>query len=198
MLPLTEWWYGRRETAAAPVWHLQEPSITRGFRALPIDDRTAITLRYSRAWSAKWVTRNGKPVHGYYCEWDAGRVPPENMNVHQPGGCLANLGMKLLEELAPLEVNAGGMMHQVRLMRFQDGSRPLYLIYSVTESSRSNHSSTSPFDFTYGNRWEYVFSGRRNPGQRFIEIGLWDEPSEEVVRTEFTAFLTEWIREGNL
>lgn len=197
MIPLTEWWYGRHEVAASPGWHLAPPSSAPAFADLPIDDRTTLMLRYSKAWSARWMSKSGHQVRGFFIEWSAGRVPPENMNVHQPGGCLGSLGIDFVEELAPLSVPFGGVLKNVRLLRFNDRSRPLHVLYFVDEISRPQDDNTQPFDFEYERRWDYVLNARRNTGQRFIEIGLWDQPSEAAVRSEFHAMLEEWVREGD-
>jgi exosortase len=197
MIPLTEWWYGRREVAASPGWHLALPSSATEFAELPIDDRTKLMLRYSKAWSARWKSNSGHPVRGFFIEWNAGRIPPENMNVHQPGGCLGSLGIEFVEELAPVSVPIGGVIQNVRLLRFNDRSRPLHVLYFVDEVSRPPDGRTQPFDFEYERRWDYVLKARRNTGQRFLEIGLWDQPSEAAVRSEFLAMLDEWVRDGD-
>ncbi len=194
MFPLTGWWYGSRETEAGPDWYLAAPVTAPSFREVPIDDRTAIMLRYTKGWSAKWQAPGGQPLHGFYFEWGPGRVPPENMNVHRPGGCLANLGIHLVKELAPIEVPLGREVLKSRFLLFDDGGHPLYLIYLVSETHQSGDTSHGPFDFTYGNRFQSVIRGRRNPGQRFIETGLWNAPSEDEARTVFTGLLTQWLR----
>ena len=41
-----------------------------------------------------------------------------------------------------------------------------------------------------------VLQGRRNPGQRRIETGLWDEPSEAAARAIFATYLQTWLKPG--
>jgi hypothetical protein len=45
-------------------------------------------------------------------------------------------------------------------------------------------------------RLRAVLQGRRNPGQRLIETGLWDEPSEAAARAIFATYLETWLKPG--
>jgi exosortase len=199
MFPLTAWWYSRHETLAAPLWHLEPPLTAPGYRSAPINDRTQSLLRYSRGWSARWNTAPGQPLHGFYFQWSPGRVPPENLNVHQPGNCLGTIGIKFVAEYAPIPITVEGQLHTARHLRFDDAGRPLHLLYLFSEDTRPAATSspeTSPFDFSYRQRLTAALQGRRNPGQRLLETGLWDEPSEANARIAFTAILQQWLKPG--
>ncbi len=198
MLPLTLWWYGRHETTLLPPWHLEKPSAAAEFRELPVDKRTANMLRYSKGWSAQWKTTEGRPFQGFYFEWDTGDVPPENMNVHRPGGCLAAIGIEFVRELPPLTATPDGIPLTCRVLLFNDRGRPLHILYLVQENSQSEAPPVNAFDFSYMTRLHAVRLGRRNPGQRFIEAGLWDEPSEVNAREIFTDLLNKWVRQGGM
>ena len=196
MFPLTGWWYGRRETASLPPWHLVAPLAEPGYRPVPIDDRTALMLRHTFGWSARWNSRTGQSLQGFYFEWGPGRVPPENMNVHLPGGCLGAIGIDFVEEYAPLEVELAGHRYQARHLRFEREGRPLQLLYLVAEDSMALQPTPGAFDFSYQRRLQSVLQGRRNPGQRLVEIGLWSEPSQAAARVAFAGFLEAWLRDG--
>ena len=45
-------------------------------------------------------------------------------------------------------------------------------------------------------RLRAVLQGRRNPCQRLIETGLWDEPSEAAARAIFATYLQTWLNPG--
>ena len=199
MFPLTGWWYGRRESLPTPLWHLDPPRTAPAFREASINDRTTIMLRYSQGWSARWTTATGQPLHGFYFEWAPGRVPPENLNVHQPGNCLGSIGITFVTEYAAIPVTVAGQSLTARHLRFDDAGRPLHLLYLFSEDTAPDPaapSSNAPFDFSYQHRLLSVLQGRRNPGQRLLETGLWDEPSEAAARAAFTAFLGAWLQPG--
>ena len=42
------------------------------FQELLTDKLTTNMLRYSVGWSVQWKTEQGKPLRGYYLEWNRG------------------------------------------------------------------------------------------------------------------------------
>ncbi len=203
IFPLTSWWYTRRLMPALPAWHLAPPVQEANYRPAIISDRTLRFIRPNSGWSARWDSPAGQPLHGFYFDWKPGRVPPENMNNHQPGGCLGNLGYELIKEFPPITITLAGTSLNARHLLFDDHGRPLHLLYLVSEATAPDPTYTatatarSEYDFfNYTNRLHSVLQGRRNPGQRLIETGLWDEPSEAAARAIFTSYLHTWLKPG--
>ena len=195
MGPLVAIWYGRNESKIIPTWQLEEPKAYTGYKRAFIDRRTSIMLRYDDGWSAKWTSAAGNPLHCFYFEWEPGKTPPDNMNVHTPGGCLGAIGIHLVDEKKPMELMMDGHPMLVRLLRFEQQGRPLYLAYLVSTLQRNTErADEGSFDFSYGKRFRAVLAGVRNGGQRLVEIGLWDETSEEQARKVFEEFLTTHVK----
>jgi hypothetical protein len=199
MFPLTAWWYHRRVMPALPAWHLAQPVNEPGYRPAKIDDRTSLMVRHSSGWSARWTTPTGQPLHGFYFEWKPGLVPPENMNMHQPGGCLGALGITFIKEFPPIPIKLSGATLTARHLLFDDHGRPLQLLYLISEATAPDPSyiAAPRFDYSWKDRFHTVLQGRRNPGQRLIETGLWDEPTETSARATFTTLLKTWLQPGN-
>ena len=186
---------------ALPAWHLAPPVQEANYRPAIISDLTLRFIRPNSGWSARWNSPAGQPLHGFYFDWKPGRVPPENMNNHQPGGCLGNLGYELIKEFPPITITLSGTSLNARHLLFDDHGRPLHLLYLVSEATAPDPTYTatarSEYDFfNYTNRLRSVLQGRRNPGQRLIETGLWDEPSEAAARAIFTTYLHTWLKPG--
>ncbi len=125
------------------------------------------------------------------------------MNVYQPGGCLGALGIELIKEFPPIPTLLWGTSLNVRHLLFDDHGRPLHLLYLVSEATATAADPTSltaarsEYDhFNYTNRLRAVLQGRRNPGQRLIETGLWDETSEAAARAIFATYLQTWLNPG--
>lgn len=195
MGPLVAVWYGRHENAAHPLWQLLRPVTAPNFREVPVDYRTRQILRFSDGWSARWSSPSGNEFQGYYFVWKPGKTPPGNMNLHRPGSCLANVGIELLEEAAPLQFSSPGHILPVRFLHFRDGKRPLYVAYFVSEDWEVGpDADVGAFDASYSRRMAAVLAGRRNSGQRLLEVGLWDEPSEATARESFTQFLSSQLQ----
>ncbi len=191
---LTSLWYGRHAAPATPPWHMAAPRHAPAFKDWPIHGRTARLLRHSDGWSAQWHSPTGQLLHAYYLEWNAGTVPPEHMNVHKPGGCLANLGITIDQELAPLETTGHAYPLHARLLRCTDRGRPLHVLYAVTSATPATSDERITFDFSYSRRLRAALHGQRNPGQRLLEIGLWDEPDETKARQLFHQLLLTQLR----
>jgi exosortase len=196
---LTEWWYQRSESTPLPPWHLAPPQDAAGFSQAIPSDRIVRTLRFSRAWSAKWLTPSSKPVHAFYMEWDKGAVPPENMRSHQPGICLPGMGMTLIAEHDPVTVpTTSGFPATARVFEFKDRGQPVFVFYIVQESSPIDPSTPPDSGNSLSRRLAAVRSARRNPGQRFVELGIWNEPSPANARTAFLEFWKTALRTGPL
>ncbi len=72
-----------------------------------------------------------------------------------------------------------------------------FLLVSKTSIPDPIYTAAARFGYTYTDRFRTFLQGRRNPGQRLVETGLWDEPSETTARAIFTTFLQTWLRPGN-
>lgn len=195
---LTEWWYQHSEPSPLPPWHLAPPQNAAGFSLATPSDRIVRLLRFSRAWSAKWLTPSSKPVHAFYMEWDKGRVPPENMRSHQPGICLPGMGMTLIAEHDPVTLSTAGFPATARVFEFKDRGQPVFVFYMVQESSPIDPSSSPDSSNSLSLRLAAVRSARRNPGQRFVELGIWNEPSPANARAAFLDFWNAALRTGPL
>jgi exosortase len=203
IFPLTSWWFTRRVMPALPTWHLAPPVQEANYRPAIISDRTLYMIRPSSSWSARWKTPAGQPLHGFFFEWKPGDAPPKNMNDHQPSGCLGAVGIELIKEFPSLSIPVPltGTTLNARHLLFDDHGRPLHLLYLVAEATAPDPTFTAANGleysyFDYSNRLRNVLQGRRNPGQRVIETGLWDEPSEAAARAIFTTYLQTWIKPG--
>ncbi len=195
MFPVTAYWYGRNELKNPETWTLTPPQEAPGYAVSYINDLTTKMLRYTKGWSAKWQTDNQRPLHGFYLEWEKGKSPPDNMNVHTPGGCLINLGIEQMEEYPPMVLNVKGHDMPIRFLRFRDRNRPLFLAYFVAENKVLGEAAdVGSFDFSYWKRLRSVVAGRRNPGQRLIEIGLWDEVDKDTAWKHIAEYLTKHLQ----
>jgi len=186
MFPLTAWWYGRNEGSAAPPWHLAPPVDAPGYHRLPLDPRTMALLRQPRGWSARWNSPEGKSMQGFYFEWEPGVISAEMSQIHNPGVCLDAIGMKMVEELEPISVVKHDVFLSARFFHYEDRGRPLFVLFLVqAQNSQISEARTAWMTF----RWGPVLEGRRNEGQRLIEIGLWDVPTQVSAKAIFVSTL---------
>jgi hypothetical protein len=199
MLPFTAYWYGRNEARNVATWTLTQPTEAPAYQPAFINELTKKMLRYTDGWSAKWQTDNARSFHAFYLDWEKGKSPPDNMNVHTPGGCLINLGIELMEEYPNVNLDLQGHQMPMRFLRFRDHGRPLYMLYFVSENKVLGEAAdVGSFDFSYQKRLRSVIAGRRNPGQKLLEIGLWDEVDPTLALGHLTDYLKHhltWTQE---
>ena len=190
MFPLTAWWYGRNEQPTPVPWHLAPPLEMPAFRRVVVRDETSVILRKPQGWSARWQSPAGKPMHGFFFEWKPGNIAADTSYMHNPGICLHAVGMKMEANLEPISFDIDGSPATAQLIRFNDAGRPLHVLYML----RQNNPVGTASRWAGSLRFSAILEGRRNTGQRLIEVGLWDEPSDETARSTFLALLQKNLR----
>jgi exosortase len=189
--PFTEWWYARNERNPPPPWHLALPVEAPGFHRQVIDRSTASILRNPIGWSARWNSSEGKSVQGYYFEWAPEMISSwEISQFHHPANCLGAVGMQLDKEVEPISVPFAGGILEAKVMKFSNEHQTLHVLHLARENNHAGPLGDSAHYFM-----EPVLAGRRNGGLRVIEVGIWDETSEEAVRKEFTSLLKSSVIE---
>jgi len=187
--PFTEWWYARNERNPPPPWHLALPEEAPGFHRQVMDRKTASILRNPIGWSARWNSSEGKSIQGYYFEWAPEMISSwEISRFHHPANCLGAVGMKLDQELEPISVPFAGDILTAKVMKFSNDRQTLHVLYLARENNYAGPLGDSAHYFI-----EPVLAGRRNGGLRVIEVGIWDETSQEAVRKEFADLLNSHL-----
>jgi hypothetical protein len=124
-------------------------------------------------------------MEGHYFEWAPKMMSTwEIVNFHNPANCLHAVGMEIAGESEPIAESFAGHTFQARVIRFTGNSQTLHVLHLIQENNYAGPPVKSPNFFI-----EPVLAGRRNGGLRVIEVGIWDEPSETVVRAEFVSLL---------
>lgn len=187
--PFTEWWYARNERNPPPPWHLALPEEAPGFHRQVMDRNTASILRNPIGWSARWNSSEGKSMQGYYFEWAPEMISSwEISRFHHPANCLGAVGMKQDHELEPISVPFAGDILTAKVMKFSNDRQTLHVLYLARENNYAGPLGDSAHYFI-----EPVLAGRRNGGLRVIEVGIWDETSQEAVRKEFADLLNSHL-----
>ena len=129
-------------------------------------------------------------MHGFFFEWKPGNIAADTSYMHNPGICLHAVGMKMEANLEPISFDIDGSPATAQLIRFNDAGRPLHVLYML----RQNNPVGTASRWAGSLRFSAILEGRRNTGQRLIEVGLWDEPSDETARSTFLALLQKNLR----
>lgn len=190
---ITEAWYAGNEASELQEWTVEPPQNAPGYQPVPIGARTALMLRHSGGWSARWTTPQGLPVHAMHFRWEPGTTPPGHLNVHRPDGCLTALGLELRSGPDPWPLNVRGRRLPFRHWEFADGGRQVHVFYFV-EQDKLLPAGAEDFDFSYRRRLRAALQGHRNPGQRLIEAGVWEAKDAEDAAAAVQAWLERSFR----
>jgi len=98
--------------------------------------------------------------------------------MHRPEVCLSSIGMTLLRPLPPRVHVSEGVSIPFRVWLFRQGGVPVHVFQALIEEGREGTGETSQLDDSLHGRLRAVLEGRRNRGQRMIEVACWNLPDE--------------------
>ena len=188
-----EFWYARHESRvrARATWDVRLPAETPGFRELPFEARTIQLLRFDEGRNATWTDSDGTRCQAIFLRWNPGRIAVHLARSHTPEVCLTSSGHKLTGGIEPRSVTIGGLSLAFDVYHAERDE--LWVYYCLWEDGFSNDSNETE-RLTYGNRLRPVFEGRRNRGQRSLEIAVWSNASAEEVHLQVTRLLQSVVQ----
>jgi hypothetical protein len=179
----TEAWYRLHENAqATPVyWTIRWPRDNASLRELPLSYPARAALRFDEGQRVTWIDTEGLRWQVLYLRWLPRRVWVQLVSDHSPSVCLPASGRELLpvRQLEPLSIH--GIEFQPRTYKFMENGRAVYTFYAVWED-RTTRQRPVLDGVTVNDRFKSVRDGRRNPGQRILELSVWG--MEEIDRAE--------------
>jgi exosortase len=166
----TELWYRahERELLAVPEWRVRWPADAQ---PVAIGDSTRAILRYNYASSAAWRTPGDDEWWGFYARWEPHRTAAQLVRSHSPEICLPAIGRTFEAELPPLRIDSAGASLPFRFYRFAQNGKPLFVVVCIQEDKLAPGAAALPEWSTRG-RLEAAWNGRRNLGQRLLELAL--------------------------
>jgi len=175
-----EWWYRSHEArlARSAVWRVDLPEENPSIRKLPMSEAAQRMLRYDEAVNATWEAQ-GKGFQVIYLRWNPGRTALHLARGHTPEVCLTAAGRKLAARSDERQFDVHGVRLPFRGYAVIDESRPLHVFYCLWDDLAGDRSFDT-MTLSYGNRLAPVLAGRRNPGQRSIEIAVWGSADTEA------------------
>ncbi len=198
-LGLNKFWFDLHERALTAVteWEFRLPTEQPFYRDLPISPLTQRILHASEGYSGGWQDTSGTRWQAFYFRWYAGRSATQTARKHDPRDCLGRMGMELLGELPRVEFSKGDLTLLFRAYHFRDGQHDLYLFNCLTEDLRAldqtyrGRESNSP-----SARFAAAVAGRRQAGQRRVEVAVWGAPDAATAARRFSALLAQQIQVG--
>jgi exosortase/archaeosortase family protein len=170
----TELWYRSHEwrVPMATAWHVEFPRDNATFRELPLSDKTRQFLRYDAGENGTWQEGADQRWQAIFFRWNPGRIAVHLAKSHTPEVCLTAAGRELLSQAGIRAIPVHGLQLPFRSYVVKDERGPLRVFYCLWED-RANAQSFRTSMMTYGNRLAPVLAGRRNSGQRSLEVAIW-------------------------
>jgi len=170
----TELWYRSHEWGVPKTgaWKVELPRDNPTFRDLPLSDKTKQFLRYDEAFNGAWQQADGQKWQAIFLRWNPGRIAVQLAKSHTPEVCLTAAGRDLVSQSGLRAVRVHGLEMPFRSYVVKDESGPLHVFYCLWED-RATEQSFRTTVMSYANRLGPVLAGRRNSGQRSLEVAVW-------------------------
>lgn len=196
-----EAWYRAHEIRAGsgPEWTLNWPPQEPGFREVPVSETAREMLSYSEGHSGAWTSDQGVEWQMYYFRWAPGRTAAFAARGHTPGVCLAAAGKDLrpiADNRCPIVVHS--LEFPFRRYEFEENGREVYVFHCLWEENAPGTYFTAATDGMLRLRLEAVLQGRRNSGQRSMELAITGVPDLTAARNAAQQQLEKLITLSNL
>jgi exosortase len=184
----TELWYRSHEwkVPTATAWHLEFPRDNATFHELPLSDKTRQFLRFDEGYNGTWQEGADQRWQAIFFRWDPGRIAAHLAKSHTPEVCLTAAGREVVSQSGLRPVAVQGLRLPFRSYVVKDQSGPLHVFYCLWED-RADAQAFRTTTMTYASRLAPVLAGRRNSGQRSLEVAIWgmgDEAQAEAALTQ--------------
>lgn len=175
MIVGSEGWYAwkARSVVRAPAWTI--PASAGENQDEPLDRKAAEMLRYDRGFQRSWRDDRGHQWHLIYLEWDPSRMSLHYAQPHLPEQCQTMIGRQIVSKSELRRADANGISIPYNLYKIRAGADEFYLMYVVNDDRIGGEQMVFT-GFRPSDRIKAVLAGRRNMGQRSMQLALVGEP----------------------
>jgi exosortase/archaeosortase family protein len=172
---LTELWYRSHEEnfVDRPRWQARWPRANDTLQLLPVAETTRAILHYDEASSAAWEDPGPVRWWSFFARWKPRRAALQLVRSHSPEICLPAIGRSFRGERTPLLIQAGSVPLGFRAYEFDEGGRPLFVFVCIQDDkAEASAPKAGPEEWNTRGRLRAAWRGRRNLGQRLLEIAV--------------------------
>jgi exosortase len=191
----TEGWFRLQERSVTrmTVWSFQQPAQAEQFESVEQSSRVRGELRYDFHSGGRWHDAEGRRWVAHYFRWDPGRNAVRTVIVHDPRVCLGASGKEFVQTLPAVHHAVGGIVLPFDGYWFRERGEDVFVFNCVAEDVRRGSEPESG-EVTMASRLEAVKAGKRNLGQRRLEVAVWGAPDAAAAQEAFQRLLQEHIR----
>lgn len=189
-------WYKFREgrRSASVEWELRWPESSKSFQFVEVPSEARSILRYTSGKSAKFAWQDGSMWQVFFFRWAPGRSSVQLATMHRPEVCLPAIGYKLVETTESVSIPVSSISIPFSGSLFEcDGNRVfvyrcLWEDFPVVGLTRNQN-----FDMSIQGRLLAAWYGRRNLGQRLLQVAIMGLNNEDEARAQLQQKLADMI-----
>lgn len=192
----TEEWYRQHEglLIPSPRWSVAWPVASPHFKMNVIPENMLAMLRCSANEAAQWSDESGNQWSGFLLRWNPGKNSAQLAKGHSPDICIRATGAKLLEDFGRVTLTANGINLPFWHLSFQAGSKVIHVFHCLWSDRTAAHEAAILEDGSPASRLVAVMAGKRNLGQKVLEIVVQGPGSKAEAEALLQSQLPELIK----
>jgi hypothetical protein len=191
---VTEIWYRAHEARLIPntPWTLNWPVQDPTFHKNTIPQTSLAILRCTDSQAASWTDDGGNNWSAFLLRWAPGRNSEQLAKGHRPDICFPAAGAQLVADYGRITLQPNGVTMTFRDQAFSTASGYLHVFYCLWSERISPHEDAAKMvdDGSQAGRLRAVLAGKRNLGQRVLEIVIHgpdsDDDAVKLLQSELT------------
>ena len=193
---VSEVWYRFREgtRSSSVAWDMRWPEESKEFRISDIPEETRSILRYTSGKSVTFNWPDGSIWQVFFFQWAPLRSSVQLATMHRPEICLPAVGYKFIAEVEPSTVSVSKLTLPFTGSAFDCNGARVYVFRCLWEDyPLDGVARNRNFDMSIFGRLRSSWYGRRNLGQRLLQIAIAGAQSEQDAREQMQRRLSELI-----
>jgi hypothetical protein len=127
-----------------------------------------------------------------FTEWEPKRMSLHYAQPHLPEQCQRMIGREIVSKSELRQAEANGVTIAYNIYQIRAGANEFYLMYVINDDRISGREVTVE-RATPANRMKAVMAGRRNMGQRSMQLALVGEPDAAVAEQAMLQLLPQLV-----
>ena len=172
VLVATEGWYRHHENNLLPniEWSIAWPVDNPQFKKTAVPDVSLATLRCSDSAAGVWQDENGNHWSAFLLRWNPGKNSAQLAKGHRPDICFPAAGAQLVDDFGRVTLETKGIELSFQHQTFETNTKLVHVFYCLWSDRTSAHEEALVDKGPYASRLQVVMAGKRNLGQKVLEI----------------------------
>jgi len=191
-----EAWYRLHEIKLVPAarWNIAWPTQNLSFKKTSIPERSLTILRCSNSEAGCWKDNQGNEWSAFLLRWGPDKNSAQLAKGHRPDICFPASGAQMVNDFGETVFFVAGLQLVFRHQAFKSGEKIFQVFHCLWPDRVSGAEKTLREDGSKVSRLEAVAAGKRNLGQKVLEIIVSGPDSGTEAATAVKKTLPELLR----